>query len=76
MVCNGNPETVVLCHDNLPGVGGYGMKSPNECAALGCSSCHDLVDGRTTSKIWEKDEIKLMFYEGMSRTIAMWVKER
>ena len=75
-VCNFNPETSVLCHDNLPGVGGAGMKAPDECGAIGCSSCHDLIDGRVTTDIWTRDEIKLMFYEGMSRTIALWVKER
>ena len=75
-MCNFNPETSVLCHDNLPGVGGAGMKAPDECGAIGCSSCHDLIDGRVTTDIWTRDEIKLMFYEGMSRTIALWVKER
>jgi len=42
--CNGNPETVVLCH--LPSDSGMGQKSPDWWAAYGCSSCHDMIDGR------------------------------
>ncbi|PCI54203.1 MAG: hypothetical protein COB36_10965 [Alphaproteobacteria bacterium] len=45
-VCNFNSETTVLCH--LPdGAKGMGMKSCDlTSAAYGCSSCHDVVDGR------------------------------
>ena len=42
--CNGNPETVVLCH--LPSGSGMGQKSPDWMAVYGCSSCHDIIDGR------------------------------
>lgn len=42
--CNGNPETVVLCH--LPSGSGIGQKSPDWFAVYGCSSCHDIIDGR------------------------------
>ena len=44
-ICNGNPETTVLCH--LPcNMAGFGMKSPDNMAVFGCSSCHDVIDGR------------------------------
>ena len=43
-VCNGNPETVVLCHAPYPGRSG--MRTHDWWAAYGCSSCHDAVDGR------------------------------
>jgi hypothetical protein len=44
-VCNGNPETTVLCH--LPDESkGMGRKSDDICAAYGCSDCHDAIDGR------------------------------
>ena len=52
-----------------------GMKAPDESAAIGCSGCHDLVDGREQTDLYTKDEIRLMHYEGVLRTIAMWVKE-
>ena len=42
--CNGNPETTVLCH--LPSGSGMGQKSPDWYAAYGCSTCHDIIDGR------------------------------
>jgi hypothetical protein len=42
--CNGNPETVVLCH--LPSGSGMGQKSPDWFAVYGCSTCHDIIDGR------------------------------
>ena len=44
-VCNFNEETVVLCH--LPDeTKGMGKKSDDISAAYGCSSCHDVIDGR------------------------------
>ena len=45
--CNGNPETTVLCHSNLGRDGkGMGIKASDDRAAFGCSSCHDVLDGR------------------------------
>ena len=41
--CNGNPETTVLCHI---GPSGMGMKAYDHEAVYGCSSCHDVIDGR------------------------------
>jgi hypothetical protein len=44
-VCNWNPETTVYCHTNSSTDGkGMGLKSKK--GAYGCSSCHDVVDGR------------------------------
>jgi hypothetical protein len=45
-VCNGNPETVVLCHAPHPDKG-MGIKGPDWWAAYGCSSCHDYMDARS-----------------------------
>lgn len=45
--CNHNPETTVLCHLNEYEFGkGMGMKADDMAAFYGCSSCHDLYDGR------------------------------
>lgn len=46
--CNGNTETVVLCHI---GKAGMGIKSPDWQAVYGCSSCHDVIDGRILTDI-------------------------
>ncbi len=46
-VCNYDTATTVLCHENELEAGkGLGLKAPDTCAAYGCSSCHDVVDGR------------------------------
>ncbi len=45
VICNGNPETTVLCH--LPDEShGMGRKSDDISVAYGCSACHDMIDGR------------------------------
>ena len=66
-VCNGNPETTVLCH--LPG-GGMGGKMSDIHAAYGCSECHDYVDGRKNNKEFRYSGkvLKVYFYEGVFRT--------
>jgi hypothetical protein len=62
--CNFNSETTVLCHKNG---GGAGMKSNDIHGAYGCSSCHDVIDGRIQTE-FTQDEIRVMFYEGIFRT--------
>ena len=54
--CNGNPETTVLCH--LPSGSGMGQKSPDWFAVYGCSSCHDIIDGRRNNKGLFPDAVK------------------
>lgn len=64
-VCNGNPETTVLCH--LPG-GGIGAKRSDIHGAYGCSACHDAVDGRrTVAGLWG-EEIAQYHLEAVIRT--------
>jgi hypothetical protein len=62
-VCNGNPETTVLCHLRMSGISGMSMKANDLLGAWGCSACHRYVDthgidGRTA------------LLEGMARTQA------
>ena len=46
-VCNGDRDTVVLCHSNSLAHGkGMGIKAPDTAACFGCSACHDVLDGR------------------------------
>lgn len=46
-VCNRDPSTVVLCHSNRLADGkGMGLKAPDTAGCFGCSSCHDVLDGR------------------------------
>lgn len=48
--CNGNPETVVFAH--APSIdNGMGLKQAKDFwGAFACSNCHDMVDGRVTTK--------------------------
>lgn len=62
-VCNGNPETTVLCHLRMSGISGMGLKANDLLGAWGCSACHTYcdthgIDGRTA------------LLEGMARTQA------
>ena len=63
-VCNGNPETVVLCH--LPGAG-MGLKKNDLHAFWGCSDCHDCCDGRTHTE-YPRELLKLWMHEAVVRT--------
>ena len=69
-ICNRNPETVVLCH-----LGGAGMalKSPDYHAAFGCSSCHDVIDGRVKSD-YNREELIYIMMHAILRTQDYWFK--
>ena len=55
--CNGNTETTVLCH--LPSeFKGVALKSPDWWAVFGCSSCHDILDGRAKSSLSEYEVLQ------------------
>lgn len=70
--CNGNTETTVLAHLNG---GGMGMKHQDIFAAYCCSACHDLYDGRTKSANYSRDQINMMFYQGVIRTQAKLIEK-
>ena len=63
-VCNFNPETTIFAHK---GGAGMGLKSNDIHGAYCCSACHDVVDGRKSSR-YLKDAVELMFYDGIFRT--------
>lgn len=68
-VCNFNPETTVFAHIN--GIRfGHGTGIKTKLGAYCCSSCHDMLDGRTQRLIcFSMDELKLMHYEGVMETL-------
>ncbi len=55
--CNGDPATTVLCH--LPSGSGWGQKSPDWFAVYGCSSCHDIIDGRKLVGVGKEEKLEL-----------------
>lgn len=62
-VCNGNSETVVLCHLRMNGISGMNFKASDLLGAHGCSACHEWCDTHG-----EQGRIALLF--GMARTQA------
>ena len=74
-VCNGNPETVVLCHANGSAAGkGIGQKSHDLISAYGCSACHDVYDRR--EKQWrDRFEVELAFWHGHARTLCILIEK-
>lgn len=69
-VCNFNPETVVLCHSNVLEDGkGMGLKAPDTEACFGCSSCHDILDGRAPMPPWMSAKtLRIAFLRARHRT--------
>lgn len=66
-ICNGDPATTILAHYSLIGISGRGLKSPDLIGAWCCSACHDYVDGRKNSANFTRDQVRLMFAEGVFR---------
>ncbi|MGM7905863.1 DUF1364 domain-containing protein [Yersinia enterocolitica] len=73
-ICNGNAETSVLAHYRMAGTCGTGIKPDDLQAAIGCSDCHDAIDGRKKSD-YTRDELRLLHAEGVFRTQAIWKNE-
>lgn len=69
-VCNSNPETTVLAHIRLGGVGGMGMKPPDICGVHACASCHDLIDGRRSSELTQMARESYILH-GLLRTLEV-----
>lgn len=71
LVCNGNPETTVYCHTNRLADGkGMGLKSKK--GAYGCSSCHDVVDGRAPRPVGlDRDELENIIDRAVKATDAI-----
>jgi hypothetical protein len=60
--CNHDPETTVLCHLNEYEFGkGMGIKADDMAAFYGCSSCHDLYDGRAKQTMSERHMDEMAF---------------
>lgn len=68
-VCNGDPETTVLCHAPSE-VSGMGSKGHDYHAAFGCSACHEALDRHHISK----SERLYYWLRGVMRTQNIWVE--
>lgn len=68
-VCNRDDTTTVFCHE--PSGSGLSIKWPDTEGAYGCSDCHDLIDWRVpppAEKLYSRQDILVMYYEGARRT--------
>ena len=65
-ICNGDSSTTVLAHLSCPGISGIGMKPKDICGVYACSSCHDVLDGRSNAHVEGMDGLIL---EGHLRTL-------
>ena len=71
--CNSNPETVVFCH--APSARkGMGIKSPDWWGAFGCSTCHDIIDGRAQVEL-AQEEITRCFVAGIYETLNIQIED-
>ncbi len=68
-VCNYNCETTVFCHHN-DGTGGSNKLTGPLTGGIGCSECHDCLDGRKPWPLGYSDADKELFKRrSMIRTI-------
>lgn len=56
--CNYNKETTVLAHVRMAGHCGIGSKPSDIKSCFACSSCHDVIDGRTKGEFDYKDLLR------------------
>jgi hypothetical protein len=73
-ICNFNSESVVHCHINT-NYKGIGLKSPDLFGFRGCSSCHDVIDGRNQRSDFNKMELQIMAYQAMVETQYQLIQE-
>lgn len=67
-VCNGNPETVVLCHAPSE-FKGMAQKGHDYHAVFGCHACHEALDQHRLDRLEELG----FWMRGLLRTQAWWV---
>lgn len=69
--CNHDPKTSVWCHLNDLFAGhGAGHKAHDLLGFIGCSSCHDVIDGRAHILETTRNERRALSYEAVVRTQA------
>lgn len=66
-ICNYDDRTTVLAHLRMAGITGVGQKAPDMLGAWACSSCHAVIDGAVKTD-YDRDFLRLAFFEGMART--------
>lgn len=73
-VCNHDPETSIAAHLRIAGTCGTGCKPSDLLTVIGCSACHDVIDGRVPSP-FSAEELTLYVHEAHCRTLVLYEKE-
>ena len=66
--CNFNSETTALAHIRMNKFCGASLKPPDYMSCFACSSCHDIIDGRTKGDSTYQDILRAHF-----ETLQIWV---
>lgn len=75
-VCNGNPDTTVLCHIRRGNTGGTGIKPPSICAVPMCFDCHNAFDGRYKAHGYTQAELDAEALRAQNQWLAwLWNHE-
>jgi hypothetical protein len=68
---NPNRDLLCLAHDNSLAAGrGFAFKTPDDCGAIVCAYCHDVIDGRRGGL--SKEAKREMHRVAASRTMSWW----
>lgn len=72
-VCNGDPQTVVWCHENSYAAGkGMGLKARDEFGAYGCHACHMVYDGQHKRPAWlSEEEVDFRFEQAKAASLEI-----
>lgn len=73
LICNRNPETVVLAHIRRGYTAGKAQKPNDLLGVVACSACHDELDRRT--RHLDQSDLDAYLIDGWARTIDMWARE-
>lgn len=61
-----------LCHLRVANVAGGGQKPPDLCGVIGCTPCHDVIDGRKQIRGIGREQIKGWALDALVRTLALY----
>lgn len=72
-ICNRDPETTVLAHLKRGGWCGT-VKPPDVCGVWACSSCHDVIDGRTRTTM-TREQIDAHLLGALCRQLVIYASK-
>lgn len=71
-VCNNDWSTTVLCHLREANIAGIAQKPNGLIAVIGCSKCHDAIDGRAPLDWYDDEDLTSWKLDALVRTLDYW----